>query len=193
MSYCRYGKAYQKNTRFRIWGKCLAILGKLCSKKKGVLACGHKKHKNLGWDGESTAAAATYPQALCEAYAEAITKDSDAEETPRSSEEDLPAGVKRTTQPGLQSTENAEKAVEVASHGRVRRHISRGVDLEGQKERKQKEDEVCAAGLHNAWKFQAEHAKMQKAMNKLTPSLAPSSRRTRRPNTCTRHAVSPRT
>ena len=83
-----------ENTRFRIWGKCLSSLGKLCSKKKGVLVCGNVKHKHLGRDGESTAAAAAYPQALCEAYAEAITKDSDAEETPGSSEEDLPAGVK---------------------------------------------------------------------------------------------------
>ena len=84
-------KGISENTRFRIWGKCLSILGKLCAKKKGVLACGNKKHKHLGWDGESTAAAAAYPQALCEAYAEAITKDSDAEETPGASVEDRPA------------------------------------------------------------------------------------------------------
>ena len=147
-------------------------MDKLCSKKKGVLACGNVKHKHLGWDGESTAAAAAYPQALCEAYAEAITKDSDEEETPWASEEDQPAGVKGPTQPGPQSTEDAEQAVDVASHGRVRRHISRGVDLEGQQERTQKGDEVCAAGLRNAWTFQAEHATMQEAMNKFTPLIS---------------------
>ena len=42
MSYCMFGKAYQKNTRFRVWGKNLQGFGLLCCKKKGKLACGRK-------------------------------------------------------------------------------------------------------------------------------------------------------
>ena len=54
MSYCRYGKQYQENTRFRVWGKSLGKIGQICTIKHGRLACGAVKHTHLGWDGEDT-------------------------------------------------------------------------------------------------------------------------------------------
>ena len=78
MSYCRYGKKYQKNTRFRVWGRSFAALERLCTKRKGKWACGNALHQHLGWGEASTQAAAVYPHDLCRAYAACL---SDMEKT----------------------------------------------------------------------------------------------------------------
>ena len=164
MSYCMFGKAYQKNTRFRVWGRNLQGLGKLCCKKKGKLACGRKEHKQLGWDGEDTAKAAAYPKQLCIAYAKAIM---DTDSVLKDTHGHEAAGTHSEM-----DTITAENSVTAISHGRVHRHVCRGEDEEGARERKEKEDKLCAAGLRNAHMFKKEHRAMQKAMDKLTPMIS---------------------
>ena len=44
-----------------------------------------------------------------------------------------------------------EKAVKVISSGVVHRHESRGMDAEGRREQRKKEDDACRAGLRNAF------------------------------------------
>ena len=48
MNYCRCGKKYQKNMRFRVWGKSLGYIRKSCILNHGIFTCGAVKHKHVG-------------------------------------------------------------------------------------------------------------------------------------------------
>ena len=51
MSYCMYGKAYKKNTRFRTWNGDFSKLSRLCTTKKGRHSCGNEYHAHLEFGG----------------------------------------------------------------------------------------------------------------------------------------------
>ena len=71
LSYCRYGKRYKKNTRFRAWKLNLHRLQKMCTKKGGKNTCGRPEHEKLEGSAK-TAAAAVYPEEVCTAYANCL-------------------------------------------------------------------------------------------------------------------------
>ena len=52
MSYCRFGKRYKKNTRFRSWNLNLSSLAKKCTRKGGKNTCGQVEHAKLEGKGK---------------------------------------------------------------------------------------------------------------------------------------------
>ena len=72
MSYCRYGKAYKKNTRFRTWNGDFSKLNRLCTTKNGRHSCGNEFHTHLEFGGIPTSEAAAYPVSLCEQYTRSV-------------------------------------------------------------------------------------------------------------------------
>ena len=136
-----YGKAYQKNTRFRLWGKSLAKFGFRRAQKKGTISCGRDKHAHLGWGGEDTAKAALYPKQLCKAYADAIMNEGDRDGVAQHKT------CSSTGTGGEVDTHTAEDTVTVIAHGRVHRHTSRGLDTEGSKEVKENMINVVRQGF----------------------------------------------
>ena len=69
-------------------------------------------------------------------------------------------------------THTSENTITAIVHGRVHRHTSRGLDTEGSKEVKEKEDKLCAAGLRDAHLFKSEYKMMQREMSKLSPLIS---------------------
>jgi len=127
LSQCRYGAAYQKNTRLRVWGSGLPGLDLRCRRSGTHFSCGRKVsdgHVVLGFGGADTAAAAAYPEGLCTAWASAIAE--------------------------LAAAPSAEARVRTVASGPVRRHIDRGEDPASKAETRQAEDHASRAGMRNA-------------------------------------------
>ena len=174
MSYCRYGRKYKKDTRFRVWGRSFMRIAKLCTRSHGKLSCGQAEHKHLGFDGMSTAEAAAYPPALCVAYASVIREFADVSVPPGRCEDKSAAACESFHEPPRTAacdTATAEKNVQVTSHGRVHHHQCRGLEADSANDIKEAEYEACAAGLRNAELFSDVYAPLQKVMNLLAPVM----------------------
>ena len=129
LSQCRFGAPYQKPTILRCWNWYPQKLEKTCSLSDGVFSCGRTQaegHEVLEFGRGSTAAAAAYPPGLCEAIAL-----------------ELAAALGADAAPG------ALEQVKLADHGRVRRHVLRGLDADSSREKRKAEDDACKAGMRN--------------------------------------------
>ena len=127
---CMFGAPFQKPTTLRCWGWQPKGLAKLCSLHGDRFACGRAKsqgHEVLEFGGGSTKAAADYHPGVCQAWALDVANALGADATPGRPLDD----------------------VRLTGEGRVRRHVDRGTDEEGERERKKREDDASMAGMRN--------------------------------------------
>ena len=152
LSQCRFGAPYQKPTILRCWNWRPEKLEKTCVLRDGTFTCGRSQqdgHETLEFGKSSTAAAAAYPEGLCEAMAVEIA-----------------AALGADTAPG------ALEHVRLARHGRVRRHALRGVDEDSAREKKRAEDEACLAGMRNPSALVSAWPKLWRVMAEVKEVLA---------------------
>jgi len=147
-SQCRYGTAYRKDTRLRIWGAGFHGMNLRCTSDGTRFSCGRtvaEGHAILGFGGESTAAAAAYPRGVCEAWAQCIAS--------------------------LARAPTAADRVVMTGEGRVHRHIDRGSVDPSRAETRKLEDLACRAGMRNPHRVIADWPHLARAMDPVYRAL----------------------
>ena len=148
VSPCCYGASYQKHTRVSCWNWQPVKLSKTCSLEGETFTCGQSKsngHEVLEFGGRSAKDAAAYDPGLCKAWALEMTNFVVADTT----------------------TATILKDTTLTSQGRVRRHVSRGADEQGKKERRDAEDKESQAGMRNPADLEKAWPTLWSAMDKV--------------------------
>ena len=130
LSACMFGAAYQKHTRLWCFGWKPSKLAKICTLRGDAFTCGRTRdqgHEVLEFGKGSTRDAAAYTPGLCRSWALALAEEISVDTT----------------------TAAVMEQVQVSTEGKVKRHVSRGVDADSLKKIRDEEDARSTAGMRN--------------------------------------------